>query len=101
MDCVKTYSSFLWSKTSSADLGQPDEAGIAVFFWMLNGLCQQNWVITNAMLAGITAITNQAQGMAAMGPPLRFPGLGRVAGTVSRYLKNHRDVSKLQGQCEA
>ena len=38
----------------------------------------------------------------AMGAPLRFPGLGRrIAGAVLRYLKNHRGVSKLQGQCEA
>ena len=35
------------------------------------------------------------------GFPLRFPGLGRIAGAVLRYLKNHRGVSKLQGQCEA
>ncbi len=38
---------------------------VALAFRFLNGLCQQNWVITNAMLADITDSTNQAQGMAA------------------------------------
>jgi hypothetical protein len=35
------------------------------------------------------------------GSPLSFPGLGRIAGAVLRYLKNHRGVSKLQGKSEA
>ena len=38
---------------------------VALAFRFLNGLCQQNWVISNAMLADITDSTNQAQGMAA------------------------------------
>ena len=33
--------------------------------------------------------------------PLQFPVLEPIAGAVSRYLKNHRGVSKSQGQCEA
>ena len=33
--------------------------------------------------------------------PGRSPSLETIAGAVSRYLKNHRGVSKLQGQCEA
>jgi MFS family permease len=45
--------------------GSASNYWVALFFRMLNGLCQQNWVITNAMLADITDSTNQAQGMAA------------------------------------
>jgi MFS family permease len=37
----------------------------ALTFRFLNGLCQQNWVISNAMMADITDSTNQALGMAA------------------------------------
>eukprot|EP01046_Picozoa_sp_COSAG06_P027417 COSAG06_NODE_2420_length_6905_cov_5.610344_1_plen_175_part_10 len=35
------------------------------------------------------------------GAPLSFSALEPIAGAVSRYLKNHRDVSKSQGRCEA
>jgi MFS family permease len=38
---------------------------MAVCFRFLNGLLQQNWVITNAMLADITDSTNQALGASA------------------------------------
>ena len=42
--------------------GYADDYWTALTFRFINGISQQNWVITNAMLADLTDSTNQAQG---------------------------------------